>query len=114
MPFNVYEMQVGCQNYIFYIEISTTTKEGEVESTGCAHSFESDQKDGNQYTARLHSTLRSYPVGHAMATIEEADLPKFHELCFAAIGLVLHRKYPSRPGVHTMMPSPWKQEPWEW
>ncbi|KAJ6183848.1 hypothetical protein N7519_005149 [Penicillium mononematosum] len=114
MPFNVYKIQDWYQNYVFYIEFNTITKGGEVESTGWTHSFESDQKDGNQYTARLHSTLRSFPIGRAIATIEEADLPKFHKLCFAAIGPVPHKKCPSRSGVHTMMPSPWKQDPWEW
>ncbi|OQE86073.1 hypothetical protein PENNAL_c0022G06815 [Penicillium nalgiovense] len=80
MPFNVYNIRGdGRQGCVFYIVLNTITKKGEVESTGWTHSFDSDQKDGNQYTARLLSTLRSYPIGHAIATIEGADLPKFHE-----------------------------------
>jgi hypothetical protein len=115
MPFNVYDIgEDGCVDYVFYIDLNTVTKEGEAESTGWTHSFDSDQKTGNQYTARLNRTLRSYPIGKVTATIEEADLPKFHELCFAAIGPLPAKESPGRPGLRTMVPSPWRQSPWEW
>lgn len=115
MPFNVYfTREDGRWDWVFYIELDAVTKEGMAESTGWTHSFESDGQDGIQYTARLNRTPRFNPIGNMLATIEEADLPKFHQICFAAIGSLPQQSHLSRLGLHTVMPARWKQEPREW
>ncbi|KAJ5965121.1 uncharacterized protein N7479_004997 [Penicillium vulpinum] len=107
MPFNVYSTQTnGRPDWEFYIELNSIIKKEKAESTGWTHSFQSDRKDGNQYTARLNRTLVSNPRGKIIATIEEADLPKFHELCFEAIGRLPQQKHPVyRDGDQRMMPA---------
>ncbi|KAJ6118593.1 hypothetical protein N7471_013213 [Penicillium samsonianum] len=57
---------------------------------------------------------RSNPIGNIIATIEEADLPKFHELCFAATEPLPQQRHLNRLGLRAMMPARWKQEPREW
>ncbi|KAI2745969.1 hypothetical protein DTO013E5_557 [Penicillium roqueforti] len=115
MPFNVYiTRQDGRWDWVFYIELDAIPKEVIVESTGWTHSFKSDGKDGNQYTARLNRTPRVNSAGNMIATIEEADLPKFHELCFTAIRPLPQKKHMNRLVLRCMMPGRWKQEPREW
>ena len=115
MLFNVYiTREDGRWNWIFYIELDAIPKGGMAESTGWTHSFESDGKDGNQYTARLNRSLRVNHAGNMIATIEEADLPIGHELCFAAIRPLPQQKHLSRLVLRCMMPGRWKQEPREW